>query len=82
MARNLILEYVISLHHATRIMKRLKQKRNAGFGFSYDLIDLGVSIRKMQSVPEIVPHYAWYKTSAQSSVDAYHIRIYKDVPGT
>jgi len=64
------------------MIKRLKQKKNAVLGFSYDLIDLGVSIRKMQSVPEIVRHYAWYMTRAQSSVDAWHIRIYKDVPGT
>ncbi len=50
-----IVEHLISLPHAVKIMKDLKLKRHARLGFSYELTDTGIVWRKQRELAAAFP---------------------------
>lgn len=83
--RVLVVEHLISLQHATRMLKLFKQKKHASFGYEFELDDLGVSIHHRgisKAFPNLCDpisglprHYFDYS----GSVDGYHLKVFKTV---
>jgi len=83
----LVVEHLISLSHATKILKLFKQKKHAKAGYHFELTDLGVSIHN-PSVARRFPHlcdpkcdnlprhYADYS----GAIQGYHLKVYRTVP--
>lgn len=82
-----LVEHLISLPHATKIMKLFKQKRHAALGYYFELTDLGVSIHHRgiaKKFPHLCDpdrdglprHYADYS----GAVHGYHLKVYRSIP--
>lgn len=87
MTRVLVVEHLISLSHATKILKLFKQKKHAALGYSFELTDLGVSIHHRgiaKKFPHLCDpardglprHYADYT----GATDGYHLKVYRTLP--
>lgn len=84
----LVVEHLISLPHATAILKKFKQKKHASAGYFFELTDLGVSIHHRgiaKKFPHLCDHvnkdglprhYADYS----GAVHGYHLKVYRSIP--
>lgn len=75
----LIVEYVISLQHAARLMKKMNSKRHRNTGYYFVLDDLGLTMYdrniERQYSHLIEKYYADYSMS--NPVAAYRLRVYR-----
>jgi hypothetical protein len=87
MSSVLVVEHLISLNHAKRVLMLFKQKKHAAQGYHFELTDLGVSIHH-RSIAKKFPHlcdpgrdglprhYADYTGETQG----YHLKVYRSLP--
>ena len=83
MSTVLVVEHLISLRHATKIMKTLKQRKHAKLGYFFELTDLGVNIWH-QSLPQRFPHLFDHDRVCKSmyadyggTTAGYHLKVYR-----
>jgi hypothetical protein len=87
LSRVLVVEHLISLQHAKRILMLFKKKQNRDLGYHFVLTDLGVSIHhpslaklfKHLADPALggLPrHYAEYS----DAIIGYHLKVYRTLP--
>lgn len=84
----LVVEHVISLNHATAILRKFKQKKHDSHGYWFDLEDLGVNIWH-KSIRQRLPHLFDYEGVCKrmyadygGSTDGYHLRVYRTIEGS
>jgi hypothetical protein len=86
MSRVLVVEHLISLNHATKVMRLFKQKKHKDAGYFFELTDLGVNIWH-RSLRQRFPHlfddegvckhlYADYG----GTTNGYHLKVYRTLP--
>ena len=83
----LVVEHLISLPHAMKIVKLFKQKKHRDAGYFFELTDLGVSIHH-RGIAEKFPHLCDQKNDNlprlyadySGAVDGYHLKVYRTVP--
>ena len=77
----LVVEHLLRLPEATRILRLFKQKKHADAGYFFDLQDLGCSINHAfwhrRGVPE---PYNPNASGSQQREDAYVLRVYRTIP--
>jgi len=83
--RVLVVEHLISLRHATRMLKLFKRKKHASFGYEFELDDLGVSIHH-RGIPKAFPNLCnpisglpKYYSDYSDAVDGYHLKVFRTV---
>jgi hypothetical protein len=86
MTKVLVVEHLISLQHAKRILMLFKKKGHKDAGYHFELTDLGVSIHH-RSIAKKFPHlcdpdrdglprhYADYS----GAIDGYHLKVYRTI---
>lgn len=76
----LVVQHLVTLDQATRIMRLFKQKKHAGMGYYFDLQDLGCSMLAATG-SDLPEPYSVPKSPVAWRQDAYLLRVYRDVPG-
>ena len=78
----LVVQHLVALDEATRILRFFKQKKHASLGYFFDLQDLGVTMRQAAATA-LRPYGAeWLDRRAPRAwdTDAYLLRVYRTVP--
>ena len=86
MSEVLVVEHLLSLNHATKIIRKFKQKKHRDAGYWFELTDLNCPIWH-KSLPQRFPHlfdhegvckhmYADYG----GGVPGYHLKVYRTLP--
>ena len=81
----LVVQHLVTLKEATRIMRLFKQKKHAGHGYYFELQDLGAPMMAAVKLPGLEPYSDRYNTTVpnQSSwwrENAYTLRVYREIP--
>jgi len=77
----LVVQHLVRLPEATRILRLFKQKKHADAGYFFDLQDLGCSINHAFWRREGVPDpYNPHMSGAMYRDDAYVLRVYRTIP--
>jgi hypothetical protein len=71
-----VIQWLISHHHATRMMKKLNTKQHRAFGFYYEFEDVGLLWQYVKP-----PAGARQKVYESRCTDKEKLRIYGDYPG-
>lgn len=79
-----VIQHVVTLTEATKIMRPFKLKKHAKHGYFFELEDMGMSMLKASAIPRLRvykdgvlnlnPTAAWWKENA------YILRVYREVP--
>ena len=79
----LVVEHLISLSHAVRILNKFKVKKHAKMGYFFELIDLGMSIHDLD-VRKKVPQFLDVKSGCMrifgdysGDTQGYHLKVYR-----
>lgn len=73
---------IISLTHATRMIKKLNARKHSAFGFHFELTDLGCTIEVAQAIPALESKcYADYSPGNAKYQNAYRLVVYQDSVG-
>ena len=80
----LVVQHLVTLSEATRIMRLFKQKKHAGHGYFFELTDLGASMTAAVKLPGLEPYSDCPSTRAPGAKwwkeDAYLLRVHREVP--
>ena len=84
--RVLVVEHLISLRHAVKILKFFKKNKHSGHGYEFELVDLGVSIHH-RSIAQMFPYLCDPKNDNlpkhfgdySGTVDGYHLKVFRTV---
>jgi hypothetical protein len=77
----LVVQYLVTLYEATRILRLFKQKKHASHGYFFELDDLVVPMKDAVKLPEIkLKAYVGKKRldAFYWNEDAYVLLVYKD----
>jgi hypothetical protein len=79
----LVVQHLVTLAEATRIIRFFKQKKHASSGYFFDLQDLGEPMEQAVKLPGLEP----YSRKGHETVrgrwwqeNAYILRVYRDKP--
>lgn len=78
-----IVQHLVTLAEATRIMRLFKQKRHAGCGYFFELQDLGATMREATKLSGLQPYGDDPARTTRSfwwREGAYLLRVFRDVP--
>jgi hypothetical protein len=80
----LVVQHLVTMADARKILRTFKQKKHAGLGYFFEMTDLGTSMKMALLRPDLtaysdkaslLPSYStWYDNPA------YLLKVYRDVP--
>jgi hypothetical protein len=81
----LVVQHLVTLPEATRIIRFFKRKKHACHGYFFDLQELGVVMKDALKMTSFTPY--GQKTSELAMKrylreNAYLLRVYREVPGS
>ena len=80
----LIVQHLVTLSEATRIMRLFKQRKHSGLGYYFELQDLGANMLKATVMPGLRPYRGDIINLSPSSSwwreNAYILRVHREVP--
>lgn len=81
----LVVQHLVTLAEATRIMRFFNQKKHADKNYYFDLQDLGAPMKMAVELTGLEAyneraHYGSNRMSAWWSNDAYLLRVYRVIP--
>ena len=80
----LVVQHLVTLAEATKIMRLFKQKKHAGHGYFFELQDLGASMNKATVMPGLRPYRGGIISLSPSSSywqeNAYILRVHREIP--
>jgi len=77
----LVVEYLLRLPEATRILRLFKQKKHAGAGYFFDLQDLGCTMNHAMMYMKGLPDpYNPHMSGTLYREGAYVLRVYRTIP--
>ncbi len=80
----LVVQHLVTLAEATRIMRFFKQKKHAGHGYFFELQDLGETMLKATVLPGLRPYKDGIVNLSPSSSywreNAYILRVHREIP--
>ena len=80
----LVVQHLVTLAEATRIMRFFKAKKHAQLGYFFELQDLGATMEAALQLPGLEPYgrtvSKHHPTDARRKEDAYILRVHRDVP--
>lgn len=77
----LVVQHLVTLSEATKILRLFKQKKHSKLGYYFELDDLGATMLKATALPGLEPYRETpeAKGSPWWKENAYLLRVYRDV---